>query len=156
MVHKYGCALESARTAPSGFDWYDECSPQGAGVRFSLALLAGEERSALGTATTDGDGLVRFNRLDPGVYELREVDATWCRAESDSVDARGNVIVRAGQRANVWIFNCLGTTRPPNTGAGPLAAGGVFGEGAPGLVAVLGLVWPLAGLALRVLRRHLR
>lgn len=122
IVHKYGCALPAAESAPNAFDWYDECVPGGAGIPFSLALLDREARTELGTEVSDGNGLVRFNRLDPGVYELQEVGGTWCRAESDSVDASGNVIVRTGQRANVWIFNCLGTSRPPNTGAGPLAS----------------------------------
>ena len=40
-------------------------------------------------------------------------------AESDSVNAQGQVVVAAGERASVWIFNCVGAKNPPNTGAGP-------------------------------------
>lgn len=149
VVHKYGCALTGAQSAPSGFDWYDECAPQGAGIRFSLALIEGETRTPLGTAATDGDGIVRFNRLEAGVYELQEVGASWCRAESDSVDARGHVVVTAGERSSVWIFNCLGTKSPPNTGAGPLAGGA-----ASNLAAALGLIWPLAGVVLDIVWRR--
>jgi hypothetical protein len=152
VVHKYACALNSAQAAPAGFDWYRECGPQGAGVRFSLALLDGDQTTDLGSAATTDDGLVRFNRLDPGVYKLEEIGATWCRAESDSVDARGNVVVRAGQRANVWIFNCLGTKNPPNTGAGPLAAGPALGPSA--LAAALGLLWPVVGIGGWSVRRR--
>jgi len=152
IVQKYGCALSSAQAAPAGFDWYRECGPQGAGVRFSLAWQDGDQVIDLGSAATDEDGLVRFGRLDPGTYQLEEIGAGWCRAESDSVDAAGDVVVRAGQRANVWIFNCLGTRTPPNTGAGPLAAAG----GNPSaLAAGVGLLWPVLGLV-GWTRRHRR
>lgn len=140
VVHKYGCPVSRA---PAGFAWYEECDPQGPGVPFSLALLDGDEYVPQAEGVTNGDGLVRFSRLEPGTYQLKEVGAEWCHAESDSVNARGDVIVREGARANVWIFNCLGTQSPPNTGTGP--GGGLPGTGgAP--AALLGLVWPLVGL----------
>jgi hypothetical protein len=107
---------------------------------------------------TDGDGILRFTRLQPGTYDLQEVDATWCHAESDSVDAQGQVVVAAGERASVWIFNCVGAKNPPNTGAGPGAFTGGPWPGAaagPGMTTAaslgLSLLWPLAGLV--VLRR---
>jgi hypothetical protein len=88
---------------------------------------------------------------------LQEVDATWCHAESDSVDAQGQVVVAAGERASVWIFNCVGAKNPPNTGAGPGAVTGGPSGAMPGLGSAsaaglgLSLLWPLAGLV--VLRR---
>jgi len=155
VVRKYGCAVERA---PRDYDWFDECDPQGAGVAFALDLRDGDDFVPIAETATDADGLVRFVGLDPGTYRLTEIGDAWCHAESDSVNARGEVIVRANQRASVWIFNCLGTRRPPNTGAGPLAAppaagplpvgapvpaGGVAGTAAG---ALLGLAWPLLGL----------
>jgi hypothetical protein len=89
--------------------------------------------------------------LQPGTYALKEVGAEWCHAESDSVDSRGNVIVRAGARANVWIFDCLGTRNPPNSGAGPLAG---LGGGASGLGLVLGWLWPALGAGVVTARRR--
>jgi hypothetical protein len=84
---------------------------------------------------------------------LQEVDATWCHAESDSVNAKGEVVVAAGERASVWIFNCVGAKNPPNTGAGPGATAGRPWPGAaaaPGSLPAAGLglslLWPLAGL----------
>jgi len=89
---------------------------------------------------------------------LQEVDATWCHAESDSVNAQGQVVVAAGERASVWIFNCVGAKNPPNTGAGPGAMSGSHWPGAasaPGSLPAAGLglslLWPLAGLV--ILRR---
>jgi hypothetical protein len=150
VVHKYACA---ANTYPPGFDWFGQCRPQGAGVRFAVSVFNGETFAPKATGATDADGILRFTDAAPGTYQLREIGAAWCRAESDSVDANGNVIVRAGERANVWIFNCLGTKAPPNTGAGPLALGATLPATvsvAPlsGGVAGLALLWPVAGFGL--------
>ncbi|MCC6313552.1 MAG: hypothetical protein IT337_06030, partial [Thermomicrobiales bacterium] len=128
-IHKYACPVA---TYPAGFDWRTNCAPQGAGVRFALSVFDGERFAPRATGATDADGILRFVDAAPGVYQLTEIGAAWCRAESDSVDANGNIIVRAGERAEVWILNCVGTKNPPNTGAGPLAAG--FGVGAEAVV----------------------
>ena len=79
------------------------------------------------TGITNENGLLSFGRLKPGTYSLKEVGGDWCHAKSDNVDAQGNLIVRAGQRTNVWIFNCVPTKQPPNTGSGAMA--GVIGGG---------------------------
>jgi hypothetical protein len=157
-VYKYACPVT---VAPAGFDWYGRCDPQGQGVQFSLSVWDGSRFLPVVTAATDGDGILRFTRLQPGTYDLQEVDATWCHAESDSVNAQGQVVVAAGERASVWIFNCVGAKNPPNTGAGPGAMAGSPRPGAgPGLGSVpaaglgLSLLWPLAGLV--ILRRWSR
>jgi hypothetical protein len=153
-VYKYACPVT---VPPAGFDWYGRCDPQGQGVQFSLSVWDGSQFLPVVTGATDGDGILRFTRLQPGTYDLQEVDATWCHAESDSVDAQGQVVVAAGERASVWIFNCVGAKNPPNTGAGPGAVTGGPGGAMPGLGSAsaaglgLSLLWPLAGLV--VLRR---
>jgi uncharacterized surface anchored protein len=119
-VYKYACPVI---TPSASFDWYGRCDPQGQGVRFSLSIWDGAKFTPLTIAATDGDGILRLTRLQPGTYDLKEVDATWCHAESDSVDANGHVVVAAGKRASVWIFNCVGAKNPPNTGAGPMWSG---------------------------------
>ena len=153
-VYKYACPV----TVPAAtFDWYGRCDPQGQGVRFSLAAWDGARFVPVTIGATDGDGILRFTRLQPGTYDLKEVDATWCHAESDSVDAQGRVVVAAGERSSVWIFNCVGAKNPPNTGAGPMwsgAAGLPAATSAAG--AGLGLLWPLAGYAALRLRRWRR
>ncbi|MFT4037731.1 MAG: SpaA isopeptide-forming pilin-related protein [Thermomicrobiales bacterium] len=119
-VYKFACPVT---TPSSSFDWYNRCDPQGAGVRFSLAVQNGDRFDPVTTAETDADGILRLTRLAPGIYDLQEVDAVWCHAESDNVDANGHVVVKAGERASVWIFNCVGAKNPPNTGAGPMWSG---------------------------------
>ncbi len=157
-VYKYACPITAP---PTTFDWYGRCDPQGQGIQFNLSAWDGNRFLPVTTGTTDGDGILRFTRLQPGAYDLEEVDATWCHAESDSVNARGEVVVEAGERSSVWIFNCVGAKNPPNTGAGPMWSGGAATRGPapavtlPGATAAtglgLGLLWPLAGLV--VLRR---
>jgi hypothetical protein len=155
-VYKYACPVT---VPPARFDWYSRCDPQGQGVQFNLSVWDGSRFLPVITGTTDGDGILRFTRLQPGTYDLQEVDATWCHAESDSVNALGQVVVAAGERASVWIFNCVGAKNPPNTGAGPGAVTGSPSPGtAPGPASApaaglgLSLVWPLAGLV--ILRRR--
>jgi hypothetical protein len=149
-VYKYACPVT---VPPTGFDWYGRCDPQGQGVGFSLSVWDGAQFLPVVTGATDSDGILRFTRLQPGTYDLQEVDATWCHAESDSVNAQGQVVVAAGERASVWIFNCVGAKNPPNTGAGPGAFRGRPWAGAaagPASLPVadfgLSLLWPLAGL----------
>jgi len=49
-----------------------------------------------------------FASLDPGAYRLDLTGIDWCHAESDNVDASGDVVVEAGAEATVWIFTCTG------------------------------------------------
>ena len=116
VVHKYACAIT---TPPPGYDWFSWCAGQGAGVRFAVSSFDGEKFVPKATGATDQSSTLRFTDAPPGTYQLKEIDATWCHAQSDSVDANGNIVVKAGQVANIWIFNCIGATNPPNTGAGP-------------------------------------
>lgn len=150
-VYKYACPVT---TPSSSYDWYGRCDPQGQGVRFGLSFWDGSAFVPVTVAATDSDGILRLTRLQPGIYDLKEVDATWCYAESDSVNADGHVVVDVGQRSSVWIFNCVGAKNPPNTGAGPLwsSPATLPGSGSA-LGAGLGILWPLAGLTLWRLRR---
>ena len=119
-VYKYACPVT---TTSANFDWYNRCDPQGEGVVFNLSVQNGDTFQPVTTAATDADGILRITRLAPGIYDLQEQDAVWCHAESDSVDANGHVVVEAGKRSSVWIFNCVGARTPPNTGAGPMWSG---------------------------------
>ncbi len=121
-VYKFACPVT---TPSSSFDWYNRCDPQGEGVVFDLSVQNGAAFEPVTTAATDADGILRITRLAPGIYDLQEQDAVWCHAESDSVDANGHVVVEAGKRSSIWIFNCVGAKTPPNTGAGPMWSGPV-------------------------------
>ena len=70
---------------------------QGQGVRFSLSSWDGTTLTPITIGATDSDGILRFTRLQPGIYDLQEVDAAWCHAESDNVNADGRVVVEDGR-----------------------------------------------------------
>ncbi|MER3437966.1 MAG: hypothetical protein C4346_10465, partial [Chloroflexota bacterium] len=150
VIHKYVCDLPPLKR-PANFDWFNECAIQTTGVKFALSLRTGGLYKPVSTGMTNPDGILRFGMLKPGTYQIKEVGGDWCHAESDSVDAQGNVIVKAGQRANVWIFNCVPTKEPPNTGAGTtagqrLATLGVAPDEPSGGLLLLNAVWPLLGI----------
>jgi hypothetical protein len=153
VVHKYAC---NGRNFPAGFDYFANCPPEADGVKFAISFRQENKFVPKTTGITNQNGLISFGRLRPGTYSLKEVGGDWCHAKSDSVDAQGNLIVRAGQRTNVWIFNCVPTKQPPNTGAGAMA-GVISGGAVSSAGAVLaGFAWPVIGLAGFRVRRRLR
>jgi hypothetical protein len=91
---------------PSDFDWFGVCTATTPDVEFSLAVWDGKAYQRVAEGVSDRDGMIRFERLAPGRYELKQSRSAWCRAESTSVNAKGELIVKAGQRVEVWIFNC--------------------------------------------------
>jgi hypothetical protein len=97
------CPMESGN---ADTDWYGLCTVAGSGYRFRLTAVEGTAPGK--TAATDAEGQVTFGSLQPGLYDLSSADNAWCHAQSDSVDAEGNVNVVAGERATVWTFYCLG------------------------------------------------
>jgi hypothetical protein len=102
LVEVFTCPID--RPA-EGFDWFGACQPAGSGLEFRIEPpeAAPTDRQ---TEATSAEGEVGFERLEPGVYELTQVDDSWCHAESNSVDASGRVVVQEGELATVWIFNC--------------------------------------------------
>ena len=93
-----------SRPAPENYDWHGQCSAPASGAKFSLAPADGLGSKVDGAVSADG--WVRFGKLAPATYQLTQSDGAWCHAESDGVDAKGNLIVKAGQRTTVWIFEC--------------------------------------------------
>ncbi|HYI26117.1 MAG TPA: SpaA isopeptide-forming pilin-related protein, partial [Thermomicrobiales bacterium] len=158
LVHKYVCEIE---TPAKGYNFEEECRLSDQSVSFSLAWFNGERQDFDDPviATANPDGILWFNRLDPGTYRLREVDALWCHAESNSVNADGDVVVRANQLSEVWIYNCVPPDEPPNTGSGDAALNpppATLPDGGDGPVALPGVALPMAlGAAwLNDRRRH--
>jgi len=160
VVHKYVC---DAAAYPANFDWYGNCSVLTDGATFSISTLQGGKFVQRATATTNANGLITFNTLTPGVYKLAEIGANWCHAESNSVNSQGNVVVKANERSEVWIFDCVPTKSPPNTGAGPNATSNPTAH-APAsqvlqdnsLMLWFGFAWPLLALGGFGLRRRNR
>ena len=144
IVHKYVC---NGGKFPAGFDYFANCPAATNGIKFAISFKQGDTFVPRTTGVTNQNGILSFGRLRPGTYNLKEVGGDWCNAKSDDVDAQGNLIVRAGQRTNVWIFNCVPTKQPPNTGSGAMAGvisggGAVSGAGAT----LVGFAWPILGL----------
>ncbi|HEU5432772.1 MAG TPA: SpaA isopeptide-forming pilin-related protein, partial [Thermomicrobiales bacterium] len=96
----------SVPTAQSGFDWFGQCQTPAAGLPFQVFDQAGSSTTPVATGTTNDRGRIRFPNLPPGTYQLAPSGSAWCHAESDSVDAQGNVVVKAGADSNIWIFTC--------------------------------------------------
>ncbi len=101
-VSTYGCTGVPADTTE--FDWYGACDV-GGDHRFVLAP-AEDDASDLLAADTVKSGEATFTDLPPGLYDLDDIDANWCHAESDAVNAEGDVVVEAGADTTVWLFYC--------------------------------------------------
>jgi hypothetical protein len=94
-----------------GFDWFGQCTAPVTGMSFSLYPQSGAS-TPLATTDTNAQGRARFGNLPPGTYQLKPEGALgsesmiWCYAESDRVDANGNIIVEADAESHVWSFTC--------------------------------------------------
>jgi hypothetical protein len=94
-----------------GFDWFGQCTAPVTGMSFSL-YPEGGAATPLATSDTNAQGRARFGNLPPGTYQLKPEGALgsesmiWCYAESDRVDANGNIIVEPDAESHVWSFTC--------------------------------------------------
>jgi hypothetical protein len=94
-----------------GFDWFGQCTAPVTGMSFSLYPESGGS-TPLATSDTNAQGRARFGNLPAGTYQLKPAGALgsesiiWCYAESDRVDANGNIIVEADAESHVWSFTC--------------------------------------------------
>jgi Prealbumin-like fold domain len=91
---------------PSGFDWFGQCQRPATGMTFQVFATAGSATTPVATGTTNDRGQIRFPNLPPGTYQLAPTGSNWCHAESDSVDAQGQVVVTAGADSTIWSFTC--------------------------------------------------
>lgn len=76
------------------------CDP-GVDVAFLLTPVEGGAPIPL---TTDANGVATVDA--EGTFTLEEVGQRWCFAESQSVNAAGQVVVAAGQDVTIDIYNC--------------------------------------------------
>jgi hypothetical protein len=75
-------------------------------VRFTLSPADPAQSAPIGDGATEPNGEITFEGLNPGPYDLDAPDVAWCHAESDTVNARGELVVTAGVEVSVWIFLC--------------------------------------------------
>ena len=88
-----------------GFDWFGQCTTPAVDMQFSLYPEGGDS-GPLATMGTNAQGRARFGALPAGTYQLQPEGTVWCYAESDRVDANGNVLVETGAESHVWSFVC--------------------------------------------------
>jgi hypothetical protein len=108
-----GAIIAEARVCPiaqpqEGYDWFGQCTTPAADMSFSLSSPSGGDGTLPGTAETNEQGRARFGELTPGAYLLQPAGTPWCYAESDRVDANGNVLVESGLESHLWSFVCGG------------------------------------------------
>jgi hypothetical protein len=104
VVQSFMCNIPSAQ---QGYDWFGQCTAPAANLSFSVYSQPGGT-TPVATLTSNAEGRANFGNLPPGTYELRPEGTIWCYAESDRVDANGNVLVEAGAESHVWNFVCSG------------------------------------------------
>jgi hypothetical protein len=102
LVHVYACPIGQDEDQTE-FDWFEVCAPASERLTFELSPVGADDPQR---GTTNVNGQVIFTQLSPGIYELTTVDAGWCHAKSDRVNARGEIVVQADEHANVWTFYC--------------------------------------------------
>lgn len=117
IVYKYWCDGAVYTVAA--------CELYGGGAEFGLQAATDEGDPILFNTGADG---VEVLYLPATTWALWEIDREWCRAESDDVDAEGNIVVNDGETAEVHVFNCgpgkqkePPVTTFPNTGSGTTA-----------------------------------
>ncbi len=162
-VTKYVCDLPGNKRRPTSTG-STNCSVETDGVKFTLSVSAGREVRAEEHRHHERR---RHHELQPtssrGPTSSRRSAPTGATPSRTTSTRRATCIVRAGQRTNVWIFNCEPTKNPPNTGAGTTAPP----QAAQATVNLSGLdpnssndallfaaVWPILGLALYGWRRN--
>jgi hypothetical protein len=115
VVQAFACPF-AAVSDQATVDWFARCVQPVDRATFKLTALDGENPGWQRSETVNADGVLRADDLAPGHYQLVQLGADWCHAESDRVDDRGDVIVTAGERTSVWIFDCTesGDASPPS------------------------------------------
>ena len=107
-----GAIIAEARTCPiaeaqPGYDWFGQCTDPAVDMQFTLAGTSGDG-SLPASLATNAQGRARFGDLAAGTYQLQPGGTTWCYAESDRVDDKGNILVESGLESHVWSFVCGG------------------------------------------------
>ncbi len=155
LVHKYVCDVKSP---PKGFDYDAECRLSDQEARFQISAYNTDTQKfdAATIGRANPDGLLRFRDLKPGTYQLLEVDGKWCHAKSNNVDSKGNVVVKPNAYSEVWIYNCVAPTSPPNTGSGDAAGMLDPTGGNTGTAILLSIAWPLLAAGFWVSYRNRR
>jgi hypothetical protein len=96
----------SARPAADA-DWETACGLPVTNAGFVMEALEGSFAGWHRDVEADDAGEVTVEHLPVGRYGLEQSHDDWCRAESDRVDANGDLVIERDQVTTVWIFNCM-------------------------------------------------
>lgn len=87
-------------------DWETICTEPVAQTGFELEARDGDFAGWHRDVSAGDTGDVTIQSLPAGRYGLEQLHDDWCRAESDRVDANGDLVIEPAQLTTVWIFNC--------------------------------------------------
>jgi hypothetical protein len=97
---------DCATHPPDGADWKASCIAPTLKASFELEARDGPFKGWHRDLKIVDSGEYSLPELPSGRYALEQKDDDWCRAESDRVDANGELVVEGGQVTTVWIFHC--------------------------------------------------
>jgi len=107
-------AMSCSATPAAGADWASACTLPVDRAHFKVKALDGPLAEWFREIRADASGVAMLASLPPARYQLEQVSADWCRAESDRVDTDGDVVIAEGQVTTVWTYNC---NAPPTGGS---------------------------------------
>jgi hypothetical protein len=110
-VREYICASDKSDIT----DWEKDCDP---GATGSADTLSSSAASVNTEGTPNDSGVLVFNNLPDGFYNLKQASGTWCRAVAEHVDSSSRVIVNGGGNTDVYLYHCGDVTSLPSTGTG--------------------------------------
>jgi hypothetical protein len=97
---------DCATHPPDGADWKASCIAPTLKASFELEARDGPFKGWHRDLKIVDSGEYSLPELPSGRYALEQKDDDWCRAESDRVDANGELVVEGSQVTTVWIFHC--------------------------------------------------
>jgi hypothetical protein len=87
-------------------DWEQVCTTALTQASFELEARDGAFAGWHRDLKVGADGTIELGQLPVGRYALEQDDDDWCRAESDRVDSKGELVIDGGETTTVWIFHC--------------------------------------------------
>lgn len=96
------CSIRPAADA----DWETACTLPVKDATFKIEAREGRFAGWYRDVEANDAGAASVEDLPVGRYALEQSRDDWCRAESDRVDANGDLVIERGQVTTVWIFNC--------------------------------------------------
>lgn len=110
-VREFLCAKSQSEIT----DWEKECQPGVTGSAYTVSMIDGNVSKTL---SPNGQGVVTFEGLPAGKYELTQATGVWCKARAERVDSDSRLIVEPGLNTDVLLYQCNQAIGLPSTGVG--------------------------------------